>query len=126
MAAQPGAPYSNDRLPEVASLVVFANAEVAAKYKARHAWGVMRVTASQYGKVSVCGVGDGVEVASGIDPSDLAEPGESTGWLGVHYAVAMGCGLGVVGAVLEAHPEVMMPVPSRLLATAQTLASVLP
>ena len=132
MAAQPGAPYSNDRLPEVASLVVFANGEVAAKHKARHAWGVMRVTAASQkeggyfgGGVSVCGVVDGVEVASGIDPSDLAEPGESTGWLGVHYAVGMGCGLGVVGAVLDAHPEVMMPVPSRLLATAQPLASVL-
>ena len=56
--------------------------------------------------MSVCGVVDGVEVASGIEPSDLAEPGESTGWLGVHYALAMGCGLGVVGAVLDAHPEV--------------------
>ena len=94
------------------SLVVFANGVVAAKHNARHAWGVMRVTAvDQYGRVSVCGVVDGVEVASGIEPSDLAEPGESTGWLGVHYAVGMGCGLGVVGAVLEAHPEVTMPVP---------------
>ena len=127
VAAQPGAPYSRDRLPEVASLVVFANGGVAAKHKARHAWGVMRVTAAdQYGRVSVCGVVDGAEVASGIGPSDLAEPGESTGWLGVHYALWMGCGLGVVGAVLEAHPEVMMPAPSRLLATAQPLASVLP
>ena len=131
VAAQPGAPYSRDRLPEVASLVVFANGGVAERHKARHAWGVMRVTAAiknQFGNtvVSVCGVGDGVEVASGIEPSDLAEPGESTGWLGVHYALGMGCGLGVVGAVLEAHPEVMMPVPSRLLATAQPLASVLP
>ena len=90
------------------SLVVFANGGAAAKHKARHAWGVMRVTAvGQYGgSVSVCGVVDGVEVASGIEPSDLAEPGESTGWLGVHYAVGMGCGLGVVGAVLDAHPEV--------------------
>ena len=112
VAAQPGAPYSRDRVPEVGSLVVFANGGVAARHKARHAWGVMRVTAASGGRVSVCGVVDGVEVASGIDPSDLAEPGESTGWLGVHYAVVMGCGLGVVGAVLEAHPEVTMPVPS--------------
>ena len=94
--------------------MVFANGGVAAKHKARHAWGVMRVTAvDQFsGRVSVCGVGDGVEVASGIEASDLAQPGESTGWLGVHYAVVMGCALGVVGAVLEAHPEVTMPVPS--------------
>ena len=114
------------------SLVVFANGVVAARHKARHAWRVMRVTATSqkygglFGGVSVCRVVDGVEVASGIPPSDLAEPGESTGWLGVHYAVGMGCGVGVVRAVLEAHPEVTMPVPSRLLATAQTLASVIP
>ena len=65
MAAQPGAPYSRDRLPEVGSLVVFANGGAAARHKARHAWGVMRVTtASQKqvglfgggGVVSVCGV----------------------------------------------------------------------
>ena len=115
VAAQPGAPYSSDRLPEVGSLVVFANGAVAAKHKARHAWGVMRVTAVKlHGGVSVCGVVDGVELASGIEPSDLAQPGESTGWLGVHFAVAMGCGLGVVGAMLEAHPEVTMAVPSPM------------
>jgi hypothetical protein len=110
VAAQPGAPYSNERLPEVGSLVVFANSGVAAQHKAQHAWQVLRVTSSArggiYGGVSVCGVGDGVEVASGIGPSDLAAPGESTGWLGVHYAVGMGCGAGVVEAVLEAHREV--------------------
>ena len=91
--------------------MVFANGGVAAQHKAKHAWQVVRVTAAtkrEYGAggVSVCGVGDGVELASGMDPSDLAEPGESTGWLGVHYAVAMGCGAGVVEAVLEAHPQV--------------------
>ena len=99
------------------SLVVFANGGVAARHKARHAWGVMRVTAAsdQFGgAVSVCGVVDGVEVAPEIEPSDLAQPGESTGWLGVHYALGMGCGLGVVGAVLEAHPEVTRPVPSPM------------
>ena len=115
MAAQPGAPYSYDRLPEVGSLVVFANGVVAARHKARHAWVVMRVTAaSQRGRafsldggVSVCGVGDGVELTLKIDDlSDLAEAGESTGWMAVHYAVATGCGLKVVEAVLEAYAEV--------------------
>ena len=111
VAAQPGVPYSDDRLPGVGSLVVFANDGVAAQHKAKHAWQVVRVTAATkrgalFGGVSVCGVGDGVELASGMDPSDLAEPGESTGWLGVHYAVAMGCGAGVVEALLEAHREV--------------------
>ena len=43
LAAQPGAPYSNEWLPEVGSLVVFANGGLAAKHKARHAWVVMRV-----------------------------------------------------------------------------------
>jgi hypothetical protein len=98
-------------------LVVFVNGMLAAQHKARHAWVVMRVTAvdtkggDQYGRVSVCGVVDGVELASGIKAPVLAEPGESTGWLGVHYAVGMGWGLGVVTAVLEAHPEVPIPVP---------------
>ena len=92
--------------------MVIANEGVAVQRKAEHPWQVVRVTAAskrKYGAghgVSVCGVGDGVELASGMDPSDLAEPGESTGWLGVHYAVAMGCGAGVVEALLEAHREV--------------------
>ena len=98
-------------------MVVSVNGMLAAQHKARHAWVVMRVTAADKmrgGRVSVCGVVDGVELASGIAASDLAEPGESTGWLGVHYAVGMGCGLGVVAAMLEAHPEVPIPVPSPI------------
>ena len=108
-------------MPKVGWSVVFANGAVAAKHKAKHAWVVMRVTdIDQYidqdigQTVSVCGVVDGVELASGIAASDLAEPGESTGWLGVHYAVGMGCGLGVVASMLEAHPEVPIPVPSPI------------
>ena len=64
LAAQPGAPYSNDRLPEVASLVVFANGGVAAKHKARHAWGVMRVTAASQKQGGLFGGGGGVLITT--------------------------------------------------------------
>ena len=114
MAARPGPAYSHDRLPEVGSSVVFKDAAVAAAYTAKHhPWVAMRVTAasrSYSGGVSVCGVGDGVEIASGIDPSHLAEA-QDRAWLPLHYAMVMGCEASVVKALLEAHPEVIQSPP---------------
>ena len=110
------------------SSVVFENGpclENAAQKKVKHKWLVMRVTErpqhrsafdARYdpNEVHVCGVGDGLRLGDDQNPAniqaqDLVEPGESTGWLGVHYALVMGCGLGVVQAVLETHPEVSIP-----------------
>ena len=133
VAARPGPAYSNDRLPEVGSSVVFKDAGAAARHKAKqHPWVAMRVTKAGNGGfggggVSVCGVGDGVEIASEIDPSHLAELGDSTEWLPLHYAIVMGCDASVAKALLEAHPEVIQsPCPPHMQGVPIAVAPVAP
>ena len=77
MAAQPGAPYSDARLPGMGSLVVFANGGVAARHKAKHAWQVVPVEGTD-GVASIDPVATNGRAGNGKKAAFNAAPKEAS------------------------------------------------